>query len=392
MPPAPDIRFPDTINKMNKAALTNACDFLHLPSQGTVLVLRNRLVNWARAHRDDFQHDPDYAGFYRTKGVRQQQAPQPIPDGEEEEEDEPNDQSDEEEEDEHPPPPPPSSNHSSSHSSGTRSRRSGSHPSEHDERSVSPERSHSQNSSLSHRRTPSWTSGDDDEPHRRSHNRNDRKGFFNGRPIRRIGTKVIDATGFLIPPKVRKIFEHGWREHVPLSMLTDDACTFVQQISLATSRKDLYTDPTSPTLLSQEVSLNFDQWTQAWERLIKLIKEYVPREYPLWWRHYEFIRTKDTRSSAFPTWLEYDIIVRKRALNESFDPSVFQSNIFDELRTTHVVNKVLDARQRDDHQNRKSSNSSHNNRFSPYPRNRFRNQFPQNTNRDDSNGSRPFYR
>ncbi|PPQ83419.1 hypothetical protein CVT24_005588 [Panaeolus cyanescens] len=265
---------------MNKAALINACDFLHLLSQGTVIVLRDRLMAWARAHRDEFQHDPDYTGFYRTKGVRQQQAPQPIPNGEDEEQ-EPSDDSEDEEEEIQPPPPPPSSDRSSSHSSGTRSRRSSSHPSEHDERSVSPERSHSQ----------------------------DRKGFFNGRPIRRIGTKVTDATDFLIPPKVRKIFEHGWREHVPLSMLTDDACTFVQQISLATSRKDLYTDPSSPTLLSQEVSLNFDQWTQAWERLIKLIKEYVPREYPLWWRHYEFIRTKDTCSSAFPTWLEYDIIM-----------------------------------------------------------------------------------
>ncbi|PPR01104.1 hypothetical protein CVT24_000412 [Panaeolus cyanescens] len=168
MPPVPNVRFPDTISKMNKVALVAACTFLNLPSHGTVVLLRNRLITWARAHRDEYQNDPEYAGFYRTKGVRQQQVAHHDAD-EEESIDQPDNSDNEEEQDEQQPPPPPPSEHSFSSFSGIRSQRSESNPSEHDERSVSPERSLSHHSSHTNGTARSHDEGSQPNDHGHRH-------------------------------------------------------------------------------------------------------------------------------------------------------------------------------------------------------------------------------
>jgi hypothetical protein len=70
-----------------------------------------------------------------------------------------------------------------------------------------------------------------------------------------------------------------------------------------------------------ELDLSFDEWHQAWQRLLDLIARYAPQEHQFWLIHYEFILNKENRAELWPLYLSYDTEIRKRSTFDSLDPS-----------------------------------------------------------------------
>ena len=96
------------------------------------------------------------------------------------------------------------------------------------------------------------------------------------RPARTPGLAGTN-TAFLVPDNVRKKFmDGGWSSHVPLTYLTDKGCLFKDRSSTVLAQDLLTVDPTSgaiqttSTSLSEEgeLDLTFDEWHQAWRRLV----------------------------------------------------------------------------------------------------------------------------
>jgi hypothetical protein len=127
---------------------------------------------------------------------------------------------------------------------------------------------------------------------------------------------TVSGAGFIVPDAIREKFIK-WEAHVPLTYLTDKFCASqpVAQSSLSdflmvvdgqvtTKSKSL-----SPT---GELDMSFDEWHQAWQRLLKLINQYHPDEAPYWQTHYTSIMVKETRGEDWPLWLSYDTEVQQR--------------------------------------------------------------------------------
>ena len=190
-----------------------------------------------------------------------------------------------------------------------------------------------------------------------------------------VGTNVA----FLVPESVRKKFVDGWSSHVPLTFLTDKGCLFKDKSSTISSHDLLTIDPatgaiqTSSTSLSDdgELDLTFDEWHQAWRRLLELIRTYFPDEFLMWETHYSFILNSENRAELWPLFLSYDAEIRRRSTRFSIDPSVFSIGIWNDLELRYTTKKVLSLVQADlKHQvvrnspeRHKPRNTAHNSSF-----------------------------
>ncbi|KAG6912520.1 hypothetical protein DXG01_014030, partial [Tephrocybe rancida] len=117
------------------------------------------------------------------------------------------------------------------------------------------------------------------------------------------------------------------------------------------SLKDFYNlDPTSGQIFSidkplstdGEDSLTFDEWFQAWSRLLGLIKEFLEEEYDLWKIHYKRILYKENRAEQWTLFLAYNIEIRLRATQKEIDPSIFHIAIWNDLEL-HLTSGRLAA-------------------------------------------------
>ena len=105
------------------------------------------------------------------------------------------------------------------------------------------------------------------------------------RPARTPGLAGTNAS-FLVPDNIRKKFIEGWVVHVPLTYLTDKGCLFKDKSVASSSQSVLTIDEvtgqiqsTPKSLLDEgELDLTFDEWHQAWRRLLDLISTYLPQE------------------------------------------------------------------------------------------------------------------
>ena len=92
----------------------------------------------------------------------------------------------------------------------------------------------------------------------------------------------------------------GWVVHVPLTFLTDKGCLLkgkaltgsTQDILTFDSSSGQVTTTSKPLNEHGELDLTFDEWHQAWRRLLDLIRDYLPQEFPMWESHYSFILNK----------------------------------------------------------------------------------------------------
>src|SRR6267378_1566979 len=78
-----------------------------------------------------------------------------------------------------------------------------------------------------------------------------------------------------------------------------------------------------------KLDMTFNEWHQAWQWLLKLIKQNHPDELALWQTHYTSIMVKETRGEDWPLWLAYDTEVRRRSATVGLDPSHFQKRLFE---------------------------------------------------------------
>jgi hypothetical protein len=165
----------------------------------------------------------------------------------------------------------------------------------------------------------------------------------------RVPSFVGTNAAYLVPDHVRKKFAEGWHSHVPLTFLTDKGCLAKDKHSSSHAHEVLTIDEltgaiqtSSKSLVDDgELDLSFDEWHQAWRRLLDLIRMFIPHEFLLWEIHYSFILNKENRAELWPLYLAYDVEIRKRAIIEPIDPSQFSIGIWNDLETRYTAKKVL---------------------------------------------------
>ena len=193
------------------------------------------------------------------------------------------------------------------------------------------------------------------------------------RPERRAG-HTLSNTLYPTPEPIRKKFGEGWITHVPLDFLTDAYCANPSKRD-TNVRDGLSFDTTSGQLFatsssldsSLEHKLSFDEWYQAWGRLLALIKEFIPKELEAWQKHFLRILQDPSRSELWQAWLTYDISVRRNAVSTTIDPATFQLALWQAAERSFTANKVRleihqdlskTQRNRTPHQGPTSQNSS----------------------------------
>ncbi|KAG8700554.1 hypothetical protein FRC11_012837 [Ceratobasidium sp. 423] len=134
----------------------------------------------------------------------------------------------------------------------------------------------------------------------------------------------------------------GWKTPFSLALLQDNYCiaAFSQahkgktilfgnegdQVTLAASTESI--DTSMP-----EDCLTYEQWVQAWWRLLQLIRQYLSEAlHACWTTHYQFIDTQPDCTKQWKLWLCYDIAVQVAThADKCIDPSSFQSQIYFDL-------------------------------------------------------------
>ena len=181
------------------------------------------------------------------------------------------------------------------------------------------------------------------------------------RPSRVAGQQATDA-GLIVAEHIIKKFKDGWNVHVPLTFLTDKYCAFAKGDQVM-SQDSLFLDESGRIFSSTkslsprgELDLTFDEWIQAWHRLLPLIKTFLPQEYTIWHSHYLSILNSSTRALRWSLWLAYDTEIRRRSVSEPLDPSVHHLLIWNELETTYIAKKVKDEVSRTSYRSTQTNN------------------------------------
>ena len=178
------------------------------------------------------------------------------------------------------------------------------------------------------------------------------------RPARTPGLVSINAA-FLVPDHIHKKFVNGWNVHVPLTYLTDKGCLLKDKFTASSSQDILTIDNSSGRILASskplsddgELELMFDEWHQAWRRLLDLIKSLLPEEFLMWEQHYLFILNNENHAEMWPLYLAYDAEIRKRATQLPINPSKFSISIWNDLEVRYTAKKVYSLVQSDLKQN-----------------------------------------
>lgn len=156
---------------------------------------------------------------------------------------------------------------------------------------------------------------------------------------------MVSGGGFVVPDIIRDKFVK-WETHIPLTYLTDRFCAsqplsqsaLADVLAVVDGQVTTKSKTLSPT---GELNMTFDEWHQAWQRLLKLIDQYHPDELTLWRTHYSSIMLKETRAEDWPLWLSYDTEVRRRSVTTPLDPSQFQKRLFDDLYIRYSSDRIL---------------------------------------------------
>ncbi len=183
---------------------------------------------------------------------------------------------------------------------------------------------------------------------------------------------TVSGAGYIVPDAICDKFVK-WEVHIPLTYLTDKFCA--SQPAAQSSLADILTVvdgqvTTKSKFLSpaSELDMTFDEWHQAWQRQLKLIKQYHPDKLPLWRTHYTSIMVKETRGEDWPLWLAYDTEVRRRSVTTSLDPSLFQRRLFDDLYIRYTGERILARIQSLSSASAATPIPTTSNRYQPYTR------------------------
>lgn len=61
----------------------------------------------------------------------------------------------------------------------------------------------------------------------------------------------------------------------------------------------------------------------------------------MWIAHFNGIRDRPNRAQKWALCLEYDSEIRRRALVSSIDPSIFHTDVWDDLEPTHIAKRAM---------------------------------------------------
>jgi hypothetical protein len=88
-----------------------------------------------------------------------------------------------------------------------------------------------------------------------------------------------------------------------------------------------------------ELDLTFEEWHQAWRRLLPLIKEFLPDDYDAWNSHFLTIRDKETLTDCWRL-LAYDTEIRRRSVHEGIDPAMHHISVWNDLEIRYMEDKI----------------------------------------------------
>jgi hypothetical protein len=167
-------------------------------------------------------------------------------------------------------------------------------------------------------------------------------------PVCTPGLVGTNAT-FLIPDHISKKFADGWNVHVSLTYLIDKGCLFKDRPTAATMHELLTIDnatsciqtSSKPLSDTRELDLTFDEWHQAWHRLLDLTRTFISNEFLMWQIHHSFIINNENQSELWPMYLVYDVEICKRSTQLHIDPSIFSIGIWNDLETRYTAKKVF---------------------------------------------------
>ncbi|KAF8748804.1 ABC transporter [Rhizoctonia solani] len=147
--------------------------------------------------------------------------------------------------------------------------------------------------------------------------------------------KQAPARQALIPPVIIQIFKSGLRKYVPLPMLTtrywqlnSDSLRFEMDVIKWNSKGHALVKEASNLLDAGKLLMSPDDWVDGWKTWLWLIKKYQPDVAPAWHKHFALVFYDPSFHSDFNLWLRYDITVRKRWIEEDFDPGSLQEGIY----------------------------------------------------------------
>ncbi|PPQ81668.1 hypothetical protein CVT24_002936 [Panaeolus cyanescens] len=356
----------EPVSTMLKEELKDACRQLGLPDHGTVKNLRTRLRQFARSHQE-LAGNPDYSGLFPGRGRGRGRAPRHQS---------PSNtlsyvSSDHDDEYSEfngidpgilgrPPSPQPSSVHVDDRTStntrsntgiqawieGVNEGSQASTPDAQHSEIVSPHHLSRSGVSRSHTLTQGRRSR---SPSRDSHRD---KVFHRNQSSTRIPGASLSNAAHPPPARFRQYLKNKWSHHIPLTELTDHACA--REASGKSKSASEYTitfksdgsilapvQSTDSTSDIDEHRIPFDQWIEAWRRLLDMIDECLPPvEAAMWRAHHDRIFNDRTRSTRWPIWREYDITIRKRAVhNKIFDPSLLDEALYKEVERQHYADE-----------------------------------------------------
>lgn len=149
-----------------------------------------------------------------------------------------------------------------------------------------------------------------------------------------------------IPEYIEQAVANGAQYHIPLSALTNARC---EVNALLATQEGYNIDhaakrPNAALQLSdeqREACLTRDEWQQAIYRMMDLIKKHVSGDLPLWEAHYARIQHRFSQDEKWTLWLAYDIEVRRQAVCNHIDMSLFHAVIYDACRIAYEERALL---------------------------------------------------
>ncbi|PPQ82672.1 hypothetical protein CVT25_009447 [Psilocybe cyanescens] len=345
---------------MNKQQLKNLCDHFGQANDGLVVTLRERLRRYLRDHQEALENNPNYQRLYpRHRGQGLQQPPNREEEPNNEEGQSQHDNFNDREErdtassfssfygcaegqDNEPnvlSPPPPSSRTLSMHCD-----------------TLSPLRTQSMLQSTPFHDFDAHQCENQPEVYQglplAAHITEGTSNSSRKRPPRVPGM-LAQSASYTVPDQIQKKFsaEGGWASHIPLTFLTDKFCAQKNGVSVDMINNSLSVDPNSDQIITtsqslpvkNETDLTFDEWHQAWRRLLKLIQQYIPQDYTYWEIHFCRIHDADSCSEHWPLWVAYDTEVRRRAVHEGIDPKQHHIGLWNELEVRYNQTQVVEA-------------------------------------------------
>lgn len=148
----------------------------------------------------------------------------------------------------------------------------------------------------------------------------------------------------------------GWDIHIPLPLLTDDACRRAESSQHFGSQRNIFSISTDGRIVVQpddldastsksadadEYKMDLKLWTQAWPRLLQLIHEYRSQsDYDKWLTHYTKLANLEGRDDQFEAILHYDIRIRRMSCSLGLDPALTHQELMNEIKANIQERKV----------------------------------------------------